>query len=81
MGYTAIVDYGVGNLKSIANAMDYLGLPIQVTDDAGTLERADAIILPGVGAFPDAADKLRQSGLPELRDIPLDTDPDEDDTL
>ena len=34
MGYTAIVDYGVGNLKSIANAMDYLGLPTQVTDDA-----------------------------------------------
>ena len=63
MGYTAIVDYGVGNLKSIANAMDYLGLPTQVTDDAGALERADAIILPGVGAFPDAAERLRRSGL------------------
>ena len=63
MGYTAIVDYGVGNLKSIANAMDYLGLPTQVTDDAGALERADAIILPCVGAFPDAAERLRRSGL------------------
>ena len=66
MGYTAIVDYGVGNLKSIANAMDYLGLPTRVTDDAGDLERADAIILPGVGAFPDAAERLRLSGLDKV---------------
>ena len=60
---TAIVDYGVGNLRSIANAMDYLGLDTAVTADAGALERADAIILPGVGAFPDAAEKLRAAGL------------------
>ena len=63
MGYTAIVDYGVGNLKSVANAMAYLGLSTRVTGDAGELERADAVILPGVGAFPDAADRLRQTGL------------------
>lgn len=63
MGYTAIVDYGVGNLKSVTNAMAYLGLESQVTGDAGELERADAIILPGVGAFPDAAEKLRGTGL------------------
>ncbi len=63
MGYTAIVDYGVGNLKSIANAMAYLGLATQVTGEAGALETADAVILPGVGAFPDAAKKLRQTGL------------------
>ena len=63
MGYTAIVDYGVGNLKSVANAMKYIGLSTCVTSDAGDLERADAIILPGVGAFPDAAEKLRRSGL------------------
>ena len=61
--WTAIVDYGVGNLKSVANAMGYLGLPTAVTGDAGDLERADAVILPGVGAFPDAAEKLRASGL------------------
>ena len=60
---TAIVDYGVGNLRSIANAMDYLGLDTAVTADAGALERADAIILPGVGAFPDAAETLRAAGL------------------
>ena len=63
MSYTAIVDYGVGNLKSVANAMAYIGQKTLVTGDAGELERADAIILPGVGAFPDAADKLRESGL------------------
>ena len=59
MSYTAIVDYGVGNLHSIANAMEYLGLKTRVTGDAGELELANAIILPGVGAFPDAAEKLR----------------------
>ena len=63
MGYAAIVDYGVGNLKSVTNAMAYLGLESRVTGDAGELERADAIILPGVGAFPDAAEKLRGTGL------------------
>ena len=63
MGYTAIVDYGVGNLKSIVNAMDYLGLTSKITGQADELERAEALILPGVGAFPDAADKLRASGL------------------
>ena len=63
MGYTAIIDYGVGNLKSVANAMAYLGLETRVTGDAGEVERADAVILPGVGAFPDAADRLRRTGL------------------
>ena len=63
MGYTAIVDYGVGNLKSVTNAMNYLGLKTVITSDAVELERADAVILPGVGAFPDAAEKLRAPGL------------------
>lgn len=63
MGYTAIVDYGVGNLKSITNAMSYLGLKTQITSSAQDLDRANAIILPGVGAFPDAAQKLRDTGL------------------
>lgn len=63
MGRIAIVDYGVGNLKSVTNAMDYLGLKTCITSDRRELELADAIILPGVGAFPDAADKLRSTGL------------------
>ena len=63
MSCTAIVDYGVGNLKSVSNAMAYIGQNTLITSDAWELERADAVILPGVGAFPDAADKLRQIGL------------------
>ena len=66
MGYTAIVDYGVGNLKSVTNAMDYLGLSTRITSDQKELELADAILLPGVGAFPDAAEKLRSSGLDQV---------------
>ena len=63
MGKIAVVDYGVGNLKSVTNALTYLGFSAQITGVAEDLERADAIILPGVGAFPDAADKLRETGL------------------
>lgn len=63
--FTAVVDYGVGNLRSIENAMNYLGLKCRITDDPSDLERADRIILPGVGAFPDAAKHLRESGLAE----------------
>ena len=66
MGRIAVVDYGVGNLKSVTNAMDYLGLKTCITSDARELELADAILLPGVGAFPDAADKLRVSGLDQV---------------
>lgn len=66
MGYTAIIDYGVGNLKSVSNALAYLGVDSEITGDPCRLELADAIILPGVGAFPDAADKLRESGLEQV---------------
>ena len=66
MGYTAIVDYGVGNLKSVANAMAYLGERTLIAGDEAGLEKADAIILPGVGAFPDAADRLRTAGLDKV---------------
>lgn len=59
----AIVDYGVGNLKSVSNALNYVGCDSLVTAQRRELELADAIILPGVGAFPDAAEKLRASGL------------------
>ena len=63
MSYIAVVDYGVGNLKSVSNAFAYLGIETKITGDPGELELAQAIILPGVGAFPDAADKLRAAGL------------------
>lgn len=63
MSKIAIVDYGVGNLKSVSNALKYVGCDSLITADVRELELADAIILPGVGAFPDAAEKLRASGL------------------
>lgn len=66
MGYTAIVDYGVGNLMSVSNAMHYLGFETKITSNATELELADSILLPGVGAFPDAADKLRGPGLDQV---------------
>ncbi len=59
----AIVDYGVGNLFSLKSSLDALGVEAQVTGDARALSEAEKIILPGVGAFGDAADKLRASGL------------------
>jgi glutamine amidotransferase len=64
--FTAIVDYGVGNLMSVTNAMRYLGLATCITSDPAELERAEAIILPGVGAFPDAAERLRGPGLDQV---------------
>ena len=59
----AIVDYGVGNLFSLLCSLKSVGADAIVTDDAEKLRRADKLILPGVGAFGDAAEKLRASGL------------------
>lgn len=61
--FIAVVDYGVGNLHSVKNALSFLGLASKITGDAVELAQASAIILPGVGAFPDAADRLWNSGL------------------
>jgi len=59
----AIVDYGVGNLFSLECSLTAIGVQSVVTADPAVLEQADQIILPGVGAFGDAAQKLRSSGL------------------
>ncbi len=59
----AIVDYGVGNLFSLKSSLDHIGLEAVVTGDAQTLRDAEKIILPGVGAFADAAAKLAATGL------------------
>lgn len=59
----AIVDYGAGNLFSVKNACDFLSLETKITCDSAVLESADGIILPGVGAFPDAMKKLSATGL------------------
>ena len=59
----AIVDYGVGNLFSLKSSFGAIGAEVVVTGDPAVLRSADKIILPGVGAFEDAAKKLRESGL------------------
>ena len=59
----AIVDYGVGNLFSLRSSLSAVGAEVTVTGDGDALRRADKIILPGVGAFGDAAAKLRATGL------------------
>ena len=59
----AVIDYGVGNLFSLCSSLRCIGAEAQVTADPGEIRAADKIILPGVGAFGDAAAKLRQTGL------------------
>jgi len=59
----AVVDYGAGNLKSVTKAFEYLGYETKITDSPLELERADGIILPGVGAFPRCMEMLRNRGL------------------
>ncbi|MBR6873571.1 MAG: imidazole glycerol phosphate synthase subunit HisH [Ruminococcus sp.] len=61
----AIVDYGAGNIFSVKNALDFLGIESKLTSDISELEAADRIILPGVGAFPAAMEMLKKSGLAE----------------
>jgi len=60
-----IVDYGMGNLRSVSNALRSLGADAAITADPRTLARADAIVLPGVGAFGDGMRNLRAAGFVE----------------
>ena len=62
----AIIDYGVGNLFSLQCSLNKIGVEAVVTKDPQQIMSADRIILPGVGAFGDAAKKLKESGLVEL---------------
>ena len=59
----AVIDYGAGNLFSVCNALRFLNIAHEVTKDADTINRADAVILPGVGAFPAAMESLHATGL------------------
>ncbi len=58
----AVVDYHKGNLLSVQRGLEALGASVLVTDDAAAIARADAIVLPGVGAFADAAESMRALG-------------------
>lgn len=62
----AIIDYGVGNLFSLCSSFDAIGVKAVITNDPETIEQADRIILPGVGAFEDAARKLRETGMGDI---------------
>jgi imidazole glycerol-phosphate synthase subunit HisH len=62
----ALVDYGMGNRRSVEKALEHVGATVARTADAGEIAAADAIVLPGVGAFPEAMRRLRGLGLDGL---------------
>ncbi len=62
----AIIDYGVGNIFSLCSSFGTIGAEAKLTCDEAEIRRADKLILPGVGAFADAAEKLRASGMWDL---------------
>ena len=62
----AIIDYGIGNLGSVKNALDYLKIDNVITSDKEIILNADKVILPGVGAFKEAIDTFRQRGFEEV---------------
>ncbi len=62
----AIADYGVGNIFSLGSSLKYIGADAVLTGDMHEIEKCDRIILPGVGAFADAPEKLRRSGLADI---------------
>ncbi|MBO5196670.1 MAG: imidazole glycerol phosphate synthase subunit HisH [Clostridia bacterium] len=62
----AIIDYGVGNLFSLKSSLSFIGVDAVVTGDPSVIAASDRIILPGVGAFEDAANKLRKNGLDKV---------------
>jgi glutamine amidotransferase len=59
----AVVDYGAGNLRSVAKALERSGLAAVIVNDRATVRRADGVVLPGVGAFANAVANLRDKGL------------------
>lgn len=59
----AVIDYGMGNVFNVERALQAIGCYVVITNDASQIEEADAILLPGVGAFPQAMQSLEQTGL------------------
>jgi imidazole glycerol-phosphate synthase subunit HisH len=62
----AILDYGMGNLRSVEKAFEHVGVEAAITHDHGAAREAEGIVLPGVGAFPRAMERVREHGLDEL---------------
>lgn len=73
----ALIDYGIGNLRSVEKALQTVGAQVKVTSDPGQIMRAEKVVLPGVGAFGDGMDGLIKRGLVEpvqeviRRNVPL----------
>lgn len=61
-----IIDYGTGNIASLKNSFAFLGIPVKVSSDRQKIAKAEKLVLPGVGAFKPAREKLREQGLDEL---------------
>jgi glutamine amidotransferase len=59
----AVVDYGMGNRRSVEKALEHVGAAVRVTGDHDAIEDADAVVVPGVGAFPEAMRRLSAAGL------------------
>jgi glutamine amidotransferase len=66
MARIAILDYGMGNLRSVEKALEHVGASASITSDPDHARAADGLILPGVGAFPRAMERVRERGLDEL---------------
>ena len=66
MTRVAILDYGMGNLRSVEKALERVGAETEITSDPARAEAADGVILPGVGAFPRAMERVRQLRIDEL---------------
>jgi glutamine amidotransferase len=62
----AVLDYGMGNRRSVEKALEHVGARARITSDPADLRAADGLVVPGVGAFPKAMDNLRELGLDEL---------------
>ncbi|HKB50962.1 MAG TPA: imidazole glycerol phosphate synthase subunit HisH [Solirubrobacterales bacterium] len=61
-----ILDYGMGNLRSVEKALEHVGATATIASDPATIRAADGVILPGVGAFPKAMERVRELGLDDL---------------
>ncbi|MFW6006768.1 MAG: imidazole glycerol phosphate synthase subunit HisH [Halanaerobiales bacterium] len=61
-----VIDYGIGNLGSVVKAFQYLNIPVKLTDDSRQIQKAEAVVLPGVGAFGEGMRNLRKNNLDKI---------------
>lgn len=62
----AVIDYGMGNLRSVQKALEFVGQKAEITDDIRVMEKADKLVLPGVGAFGDAINTIREKEIDKV---------------